>query len=330
MKRLKDRWFTTVEGIKLHQTIIECLLKNKELTSIKGLTKHEGRWDLRGITTPADQYSGGSSLQKPFTVRNVSLENVDLSYAVLYESVWDKCLFKNVIFRLTKADYSKFWACKFEDVIFEKTYLKEALMNATLENDSGYFKNVNFNEVNLKGTTYTNTLFEKCNFLECKLDHVDFNGSRFIDCKFRGRLSEVFFRGNEMVNHKLYPQRKSIPNKMINVDFSDATMESVEFLDGIDLSTCVFPISEDYILIRKDRKKLFETARDIIDKTWSDLGRRIGLTLIDQGYLSLRKKDLTIELVDRHYLISGDKGNNNYGQQFFNLIKELHQQSMAE
>jgi uncharacterized protein YjbI with pentapeptide repeats len=316
MKKLKDRWLTP-EGFKLYNDVLKCFLENGKLSLIQGLAKHEDRWDLRGITLPIDPVSG-----KVFQIKNCILESIDFSYATLYESVWYKCKFTNIIFYSAKADYIKFWACRFDKVVFEKTYLNEALMNATLNNDSGYFRDVHFIEANMKGTMYTNTLFERCNFLKCKLDGVDFNGSRFLNCKFTGKLSGIFFRGYPLTDFKLYPNAKPIHNAMSNIDFREAILESVTFFDKIDLSSCLFPESDDYILIRNNRKKIFEDARKEIEMKWEGMDKKIGLGLIDQYYFSQRSVDMNMELIDRHYLLRTDK---DFGNRFFNLISELNE-----
>ncbi len=326
MKNLKDRWHSSSEWQSRHDLIIKLLATGGKLSTVQGLQHHEARWDLRGITTPVEAPDGKSRLSgRQFQSRSIVLEDVDLSYSTLYESNWEKCTFRNVSFVGAKLDYSKFWACKLENVKFEKTYLNEVVMNASLNDDSGYFRNVEFIESNLRGTTYTNTLFENCRFKDCKLNNVDFNGSRFQDCSFEGKLEEAFFRGSEMVNRDLYPKKKTLPNPMLRVDFTKATLVSVMFMDGIDLSTCMFPNSDDYIII-KNKIKVFEEVREIVEKTWEGPAKNMALTLIDKAYFSPRNRNMKIDIVDRHYLRGDDPNSNLDGLRFFELIRTVNNQ----
>jgi uncharacterized protein YjbI with pentapeptide repeats len=292
-------------------------MKYLSLSSIPELGKHDGRWDLRGITLAGDGTGVYSNSNVAF--KNYIFENVDFSFSTLSESQWEKCLFKNVTFAGAKADNSRFWACRFDNVVLEKTNLISALMNGTLQNDSGYFLNVHFVETDLRDTAYGNTLIKECKFIKCKLDQVDFHGGRFVNCKFVGKLDEVCFRGVEAINKKLFPHRKAIPNEMLNVDFSEAVLESVIFVDSIDLTHCVFPASDDYVTIRHNRNRIFEEARKIIDLSWEGMNKKIGLTLIDQHYLSPRAINNIGDVIDKH-----SHKNKEYGEPFFELIRKLN------
>jgi fluoroquinolone resistance protein len=323
MKSLKDRWHSSPEWRKRHDEIVKLLTSGGNFAKISGLQQYEDRWDLRGITTPVVSPEGHKFSQRQFESKKIVFENVDLSYATLYESTWERCTFRNVTFTGVKLDYSKFWACKFENVKFENAYLNEVVMNASLKDDSGYFRNVTFIDSNLKGTAYTNTQFENCAFRGCKLNNVDFNGSRFQDCSFEGKLEEVYFRGNEMVNRELYPRKKTLPNPMLRVDFRKATLISVMFLDGVDLSTCMFPNSDDYIII-KNKIQVFEKVRKIVEDTWDGSAKNMALVLIDKAYLSPRSRNLKIDIVDRHYLRGDGPVSDIDGLRFFELIRSIN------
>jgi uncharacterized protein YjbI with pentapeptide repeats len=310
IRSLKDRWFTD-EGRKLSAAIMKCFSLGSQFKDSLGLDKHNGRWDLRGITLPI-----------PFKATQAILKSVDLSHATLYESHWERCSFNDVVFFGSKLDRTKFWACQFDDVIFEKAFLNEVVMNATLSNESGHFKNVSFIESNLKGTIYGNTLFKGCRFINCPMHLVDFNGSRFVESKFSGNVVEVFFRGQQLIDRQLYPYAKPLPNLMDNVDFSEAVLESVVFLDSIDLSRCIFPSTDDYIVIRENRNLIFDEVRKEIDSSWEGVNKKIGLALIDQAYLSPRQRNNRGEVIDRHFLLKTEK---EFGVKFFELVKKFNE-----
>ena len=142
-----------------------------------------------------------------------------------------------------------------------------------------------------------------------------------IDSKFSGKVIEVFFRGQQLINRQLNPYAKPLPNLMDNVDFSEAVLEGVVFLDSIDLSKCIFPSSDDYIVIKENRNRIFEKVRKEIDSSWEGMNKKIELALIDQSYLSPRKKNNVGELVDRHFRLETDK---EFGVRFFELIKKFN------
>jgi uncharacterized protein YjbI with pentapeptide repeats len=324
MKEFKDRWHRTEESAVIHGSIIKCIADGRSLSDIQDVAKVDGKFDLRGVTLPLEFNESGVAT-KNFTSKNLKVEAVDFSFATLYNTVWENCIFRDVLFAKTKLDHAQFWACQFENVVFENSYLNEVLMNGTTRNnESGVFRNVIFKSSNMKDTYYSNSLFEKCTFDNCKLEGVDFNGSRFEHCKFIGKLPEVVFRGHQLVNRNMDKWRNPLPNKMLSVNFEDALLESVMFLDGIDLSTCIFPHTEDYIIIRRNKQKLFEEAKRIIEQTWAEPVKKIALAVIEKGYLSPRKQNVNIEIVDRHYLQSKDPILNAFGKAFFTLIKDLN------
>lgn len=86
IKRWKSR-----EGNRLQEQVLQALQKGKSLNAVPGLSKHVGRWDLRGITLSSLQKQRnidieGHHLTQNFgslQVKQVSLQSVDFSYATL-------------------------------------------------------------------------------------------------------------------------------------------------------------------------------------------------------------------------------------------------------
>lgn len=314
MKKLKDRWITEQGSVRA-KTILDHLVSGHDLSTVPGTETHEGRLDLRGLNFPIALPG-----TRRFEIKNATLSKVDFSFGTLYETEWMNCSFNDVRFDHAKLDNSRFWACKFDTATFSKTYLNNVLLNGTLGNDSGYFRNVVFDQANMKGTYYTNTLFNGCTFSTCKLRLVDFNGSRFENSTFIGPLEEVFFHGVQLINPKLEPNRKPLPNKMLNVDFTQAELESVSFLDDIDLSHCKFPESPDYLLIRNYRNYILDDVRKEIGATWEGTDKTIALTLLDQAYLSKRQRGKKMDFLDKHYLKhTGEQ----FAENFFELVRKF-------
>jgi hypothetical protein len=169
----------------------------------------------------------------------------------------------------------------------------------------------------MRDTMYSDSVFDKCDFLDCNLKRVDFEGSRFFNCRFTGDVKEVFFRKYGRIT----PRRK--PNEMLNIDFSEAKLESVSFVDDIDLTGCKFPLSEDYIHIRQNRKKIFEEIRKTVETAWEGMDKKIAMALLDNYFLLPSKEKQQIEFIDRFYL---ESVNEKLGRSFFELIKRTDSQ----
>lgn len=295
----------------MYQDILRVLHSGHTLSHVKGLGKIGDRWDLRGITLPVR-----------FVARNSAIVQVDFSHAVLREVQWERCRFQDVLFHKVDADGSKFWTCEFDHVDFIESRLLNSLMSGALDYVHGCsYRRVRFVKNAMLATVYTKGLFEQCEFSNCKLGKVSFDECRFIDTGFKGKLKEIFFRGAPPVNPMTLPPVKVPPHRMERVDFREAYMESVEFLDGIDLTSCLFPEGDDYMIIR-NRERVFEEARRIVETTWEGVEQRGALMLIDYSYLSERKKGQPLEFMDRHYLMNNNGWN---GLRFFELIRELNE-----
>lgn len=309
MHNITDRRHTA-EGVKMSEAILS-QLHSGETFNKADFPIHDARIDFRGVSLPPN-----------LRVKDFHFEDIDFSDAHLIELSFESCKFINVRFTKCQLNGSRFVACAFDDVVFEESSLESVFMNDASGVDHGVFKNTSFIQCNLRGTEYKNTLFDNCRFFDCDLNQVDFNGSRFTDCKFRGKLKEVFFRGRENGTKK---KISSLRNEMKNVDFSDAHLESVEFVDNIDLTTCVFPSSDDYIVIKGNRNAVFEEARKEISTSWTGMPKNLGLNLIDKGFLSPRQRNNKGAVIDRHFLTTnGDFGNN-----FFELIRQINDRMNA-
>jgi uncharacterized protein YjbI with pentapeptide repeats len=108
----------------------------------------------------------------------------------------------------------------------------------------------------MRRTVYKAAVFEQCLFCGTKLAHVDFQGSNFVDCIFRGELRDVMFyrhafRGEE------FP-----PNEMIDVDFTGASLRDVGFR-GLVLDRVRFPKDDDHIVIRNFASSLAEMKKTV-------------------------------------------------------------------
>jgi uncharacterized protein YjbI with pentapeptide repeats len=308
MKKLKDRWHS-MQGQPIYDRVIKCISDGKDLDSVPGLTQHEDRWDLRGITFPLN-----------LKLTDYSFKSIDFSYSTLYSVTLRQCRFDDLVFSNAKLDGLALRGCQVTNTTFQKTSMIDVVMNAAIGSNRGSFINVKFIDCNMQGTMHYNTLFSGCTFENCKLKGVNFAESRFENCSFVGLLDEVFFSGQATVAKYIYEDKEVLKNEMVNVDFTRAILDSVGFLNGIDLSRCLFPDSDPCIYIRKNRRKIFEKVRAVVNTQWEGMNKKIAISLIDNYYLGKAQIDNEMDFINKYSLANTDK---EFGDRFFELIKSV-------
>ncbi|MDB5014384.1 MAG: hypothetical protein JWQ25_2586 [Daejeonella sp.] len=324
------RWLIG-EGIVVRGNVLKALSSGETIAKVKGISKYEGKWDLRGIQFPNPKGSetitaGTSSFRKvsgTFNLKNIDLKNVDFSYADMSHSVWIRSNLENCIFNNTKAKNLYIKACHFADLVAFKTNFSESFMAQNIGNDSGSYRNVVFNQCDLSKTSFSFPLIDHCNFFDCKLHEVNFDGSRFENCKFSGVFKSGWIRG-----YSIYAQKsilglfnkvnlKDFPNTMTNVDFKEAELKDVLFSHEVDISRCKFPVSENLIVI-KNLDVTFSKIREVVSNRWEGEDRRQALFLIDNLYYSDMKKGMKMDVISTSF--------NNYltidfQNKFFDIIR---------
>lgn len=329
-QELVSRWKDYEGGIILKE-IINCLNMRIPLSSVDGLKKHLGRWDLRGakLSVISDvqkiEAAGHKVVQKfgSLKVRDNVVESVDFSFSDISYSVWEKCSISNCLFEGTKAKELCVIASNFLNCSFKKTNLSYSFMNKNIGTDSGAFIAVSFEEANLSECIFCFPIVKNCRFQNCNLIATNFDGSRMANCQFIGEVNSPWFRGYSTTAQKSLlglfnrVEPKKYPNEMENVDFSKANLVGVSFSHSIDLSECIFPKGEDYILIN-DLKYTMEKVRYIIESEWKGEDKRKGLVLIDNVYFKKDKQDQLLDIIDTFPIASSDV---EFDNKFFNLIR---------
>jgi len=231
--------------------------------ALSELPLNEDRLDLRGIQLPAKAFTAGVTVGASFVpppplqkeVNSVCFESVDFSYGNLSRRLVKKCTFKNVTLSKTNLEGVSVHSTRFVRCAFDRTNLNGAGVGC----DGTRFENCLFKKVNFSKTSFGRAEFDDCRFEDCKFDNVDFFGSSFERCVFVGKVYDAWFRGHYMsVPHKPeifagFVKQFGVarPNKMKDVDFSNATLSWVTFSDECDLSTCKLP--EDEFVVRFSR-----------------------------------------------------------------------------
>jgi uncharacterized protein YjbI with pentapeptide repeats len=258
-EELVNRW-KTEEGEVLLKEVITSLTTHRRLSLVLGVKKHAGRWDLRGaqlsflINETRIESGGHGVTQKAGSLRlsSKTFESIDLSYADISYSRLEKCSFVNCVFEETKALEVRAYAIVFSMCIFRRADLSCSYI-WNLGTNAGMLNQVEFIECNLSTCLFSFPVIESCVFINCNLKEVDFDGSRFKNCIFKGEIDSAWFRGYSInaqksllgVFNRVDP--KAFPNLMERVNFSESDLLGVTFSHSIDLRQCIFPSDESNI-----------------------------------------------------------------------------------
>lgn len=248
---LIDRW-KNPDWVVLYNRIIKALKKGKKLENIPNIPFYNNRIDLRGISFPKERtqyfYKGKNINQVTgsLKLRRLSLKNIDLTYADIQQSKWKNCNFQDIVFKHTNCEQLECLNCGFENVVFENTRLSYSYLNIRTGKQSGFFINVRFIKSLLNETRFSFPVFKDCYFENCNFYAADFDGSRFENTIFKGKINSPWFRKhskNEYEPNILLNQvdKTKYTNEMKNIDFTKSQLEYVDFSIDLDLSNCKFP-----------------------------------------------------------------------------------------
>lgn len=326
---LITRW-ETEDGIRLRREVLKSL-KSKHRISELGLDRVNDRWDLRGFPFPApdkvekirsyDMVFGG------FNIKHVALQDVDLSYANLSYTSWYNCYFENVAFENSNLDQIHLTCCDFRSVVFHKAKLSNAFLARNKGKRAGSFVDVQFISSNLSKSRFDFPIMENCEFVDCKLKEIDFDGSRFKNCRFKGLFESGWINGYAIyastgvlgIFNTVNP--KDFPNKMENVDFSEAELDDVLFQHGVDLTGCEFPSQNKYIIVKR-LDKVYSKVTDVIERQWEGENRRVGLEWINNVYYSDRKAGMPMDIINTENKVS--YFSDQFQDDFFDLIRQVN------
>ena len=268
------------------------------------IPNHEGRLDLRGLPFPRrgrwgsfpwfPELQPASSdlpvIEKPLaTFKGASVAGVDLSFADLENTNWENCKFRDVHARSANLSHCVFSGCGFEDVRLDEANLNSAVLGGFTGYETNTFRRVSFVKADLRHTNYRFPLFEDCDFSRAKFARVNFEASRFVRCRFAGKLGGTEFHGSadlwyEIGHDREYFIRRGITpqdirNTMQDVDFGEADLNGVTFW-GVDLSHCKLPADDKHVIVR-DPRLFYERTRVALEHGWEAQEREEALDLLD-------------------------------------------------
>lgn len=313
---LIKRW-TTDSGIDFTKKVIRQLKKKRPLKDLLTKTPTGIFLDLRGFNCPKKyfeyNYRGKEITQVLDSIKfkNISLSFLDFSYADLRGTVWKNCSFENLIFDNANAENVTFINCTFKNIHFHKVRFTYSVLNRRYGTKSGHFSNITFSHCSLNQCRLEMPLFTNCVFNNCNLTGTDFDGSRFSDCKFIGKVKSCWFRGYSITEFR--PNfffnridKKRYRNTMRNVDFSEAAIDGVCFTNEVDLSSCIIPNSDNYILL-KDEYNTFKKIKLELEKYESESREKM-LVLDILDIVFLNKKEKTMSIINLDFFDSLEAG----------------------
>jgi len=154
------------------------------------------------------------------------------------------CQLLNCTFQRCKFDNFRMWETILSRCELTDCDLRGASMGGIGESGRrNACRDVHFVRSNFQHLGFANCEFLRCLFFDCKLRHVNFDGSSFQDCVFKGVLKDVSF------NQRSIP---GIPlNEMQNVDFREAQLRDVEFR-RLNLFGVRLPSDEEHLIMSRD------------------------------------------------------------------------------
>ena len=211
------------------QEVLRFLLGlDRELPQVVGT--HEGRRDLRGLVLPeasnaGSVKSGGLRMEvrsEVYEFHGIQWEGLDLSHSLLlglrfFASGIADCLFDGASCR----DW-RLWDSEVRDSSFVGTDLRDSALGTWHDGRTNGWRNVDFERADLRGVLARGCAVEWCSFVGARMRGVEFQQARIQHCRFAGALQKVVFDEREISGR---PE----PSVLVDVDFSDAVIQEVEF-----------------------------------------------------------------------------------------------------
>jgi uncharacterized protein YjbI with pentapeptide repeats len=244
-KELRQRW--SPERAADAREALESWKKPKRLEQV-AFGVHEGRLDLRGLqifTNVAGvdskhiEAAGVSrdytfvTLDKPPEFHSVKWTSIDFSHAEidhlrLFLSEIRDCRFVGATMR----DWRN-WGVHYSDCDFSGADLQNSnIGGAAYKGKRVEYTRCLWRKGRLKSVTLSDGVYRDCRFEDVKLAKEHVTDADFIGCWFSGSLEEIRFDGRDTHGDSKMPWAVR-PDAMVQCDFSNCSLEDVQFL-GID------------------------------------------------------------------------------------------------
>lgn len=174
-------------------------------------------------------------------MRGAAWEALDLSHARLpslrfFGSRVQGCRFDEASCR----DW-RLWASEVSDSSFAGADLRDSAIGTWQDGRNNVWRAMSFDRADLRGAVALGCHLEGCTFRDSQLSGAQFQHVTMRDCAFSGAVKDVLFDCRELPG-------KPAADVLVDIDFSGATLEDVEFrgcrFDGLKLpqSQGIYPI----------------------------------------------------------------------------------------
>ena len=316
-KELMERWHTA-EGSEKREAIIYALGQNISLDKLGFVESVHCRYDLRGI-----KFDIKTNLE------HVSLRGIDFTYADFNHMMILHSEVEDVIFDECDATGVSQYNCNFRNCSFIKTNIQDAGFGIW----GGIYENLVFEKAKLKHSRFYRPIFRQCQFLQCKLDGVDFGSSHLIDVKFTGKLDDVWFRGIDQEEQGLtFRTEEHGLNPMI-VDFSEAELWDLALSNHCDLSKVILPKEGGYLLVR-NWYNLVESLKQRVDEVFLDKDEReVAHILVEVYKVHAKEQEMMIlnpkNIAHNQRDILGERSEA-FARTWVSLIAEINKELLAK
>jgi uncharacterized protein YjbI with pentapeptide repeats len=242
------------------------------------LPRKDGRIQLVGVETPSDPVLRGLHW------RSVDFSRSRLSGLRFFDCKLENCSFEGAICR----DW-RLWTTTVSDCSFQSCDLRTSALGGVNDGKRNAFSRVDFARADMRKTVYVSCDMLECTFADAKLEKVDFAGTVFTNCVFKGAMADVIFQRRAF-------KGESFPaNEMKGVDFRAAKFRHVEFR-SLDMTDVLWPEDNEHIVIqdykatldralavlspKSDVKSKMLTAILTMRRKWAGENQRVGVLSI--------------------------------------------------
>jgi len=158
--------------------------------------------------------------------------------------------------------------CTFERCDFRGELFDERLQTLFASRRQSVFRECRFDGADLRFIRPGQARFESCSFAQSNIDGWVSATAEFIDCRFAGAVRGVTFHGKPWGHaaERIDPVRAV--NAFKGNDFSEADLEGVLFVNGIEVKDQRWPSNEGYVVLDRIHQRATRARARILD--WKD------------------------------------------------------------
>jgi hypothetical protein len=158
--------------------------------------------------------------------------------------------------------------CTFENCDFSGQTLDRRYQPLFSSRKQSIFRDCNFDGADLTAVRPGQARFERCSFVNAKLDSWESFTSEFIDCTFAGRIVNVRFYGRPWGAgaERIDPARSA--NAFSGNDFRKADLVGVLFIHGIDIKRQHWPAGSQYVILDRIHQRIAKVRLGVLE--WRD------------------------------------------------------------